>query len=104
MAGEEAQEELEALKADGDAEALRGTLDTMRRELEAARAARDELQVSVANLMQQLADTKVRALVCLLLRLGRFGFGTGRQRMALERETPPYTSWRTCSPQYGLHS
>jgi hypothetical protein len=36
-------------------------------------------------------------------RIGRLGFGTGRQRMALERGTSPKLSRRTCSPRYGLH-
>jgi hypothetical protein len=39
-----------------------------------------------------------------LLRIGRVGFGTGRQRRALERGTTPTRSRRTCSPRYGLHS
>jgi hypothetical protein len=59
--GEEAQEELEALKADGDAEALRQTLDTMRSELRAMQTVQHELQSTVEDLKQQLADSKVRA-------------------------------------------
>jgi chromosome segregation ATPase len=63
--GKEAQEELEALKADGDAEALRQTLDTTRSELQAMQTAQDELQSTVEDLKQQLADTKVRTRACL---------------------------------------
>jgi hypothetical protein len=36
--------------------------------------------------------------------IGRVGFGTGRQRMTLERGTTPMLSYRTCSPRYGLQS
>jgi hypothetical protein len=42
--------------------------------------------------------------VSCLLRIGRVGFGTGRQKMALERCTTPAVSRRTCSPGYGLQS
>ena len=34
-------------------------------------------------------------------RIGRLGFGTGRQKMALERWTIPKLQRRTCSPRYG---
>jgi hypothetical protein len=38
------------------------------------------------------------------LRIGRLGFGTGRQKPALERGTTPTLSRRTCIPPYGLQS
>jgi hypothetical protein len=38
------------------------------------------------------------------LRIGRLGFGTGRQRMVLERWTNPKLSRRACTCEYGLQS
>jgi hypothetical protein len=38
------------------------------------------------------------------MRIGRFGFGTWRQRMALERGTTLTLSQHTCSPRNGLQS
>jgi hypothetical protein len=38
------------------------------------------------------------------LRIGRVGFGTGRQKTALERWTNPKLSRRTCTCEYGLQS
>jgi hypothetical protein len=38
------------------------------------------------------------------LRIVTLGFGTGRQRMVLERATNPKRSRRTCSPRYRLQS
>ena len=38
------------------------------------------------------------------LRIRRRGFGTGRQRMVLERGTNPKRSRRTCTCEYGLQS
>jgi hypothetical protein len=39
-----------------------------------------------------------------ILRIGRLGFGAGRQRMALERGTTLTLMKRPCSPQRGLQS
>jgi hypothetical protein len=41
---------------------------------------------------------------CKKLRIVTLGFGTGRQKMALERGTTPKRSRRACSRRYGLHS
>jgi hypothetical protein len=38
------------------------------------------------------------------LRIERFGFGTGRPKMVLERCTKPKRMRRTCRPRYGLPS
>jgi hypothetical protein len=38
------------------------------------------------------------------LRIERFGFGTGRQKLVLERCTKPKRMRRTCRPRYGLPS
>ena len=41
---------------------------------------------------------------CHKLRIERLGFGTARQKMALERETNHKLPRRTCSPRHGLQS
>ena len=38
------------------------------------------------------------------LRIGLVGFGTGREKVPLERGTNPKRSRRTCSPRHGLQS
>jgi hypothetical protein len=37
-------------------------------------------------------------------RIGRIGFGTGRQKTTLERRKPPNLPRFTCSPRFGLQS
>jgi hypothetical protein len=59
---------------------------------------------ALAALDDVLCTASVRSRLSTTCELDCRGFGTGRQKMVLERGTPPKLSRRTCSPRYGLQS